>query len=162
MLRTKESPQSRREWGIVQRSFTRLLSPKVNALEPVRRAIRDGFQENFDTESAGGARWASLTPSTAADRRRQGYGPYHPILVRSGDYRSSFVDPTNPDHISKIERRSERLLIFEGSDDFRILWHEKGTRNMPARPALRISKGSEHVLLIALRLMIDSTLRSRK
>lgn len=161
MLRVKTSPQSNREWEIIRKAFTRLLSPKRSHLEPVRLAIRDGFQENFDTESAGGIPWARLAPSTAADRRRQGYAPYHPILVRTGGYRDSFVNPSNPDHISKIVRRSDRLQIFEGSDDFRVLWHEQGTRKMPARPVLTISNRAEDNLRLALRSMVAQTLRTR-
>jgi len=86
--------------------------------------------------------WESLRPYTQMERARLGYGAEHPILVREGTYRDSFIDPNSPHYVSDLE------LIGEGSYVQRIgttnplfPWHEKGTQpphNMPARPATPI------------------------
>ena len=161
MLTLKKTTQSEREWEQVRKAFLRLTSPRVSDLRPVQQAIRDGFADNFTHERSRGGVWPALAASTARDRERKGYGAYHPILVRTGDYRDSFVNAANPDHVSKIERRSGSLRIYEGSNDYRVIWHELGTRFMPARPVLPLSSSAEQNLAIALRNMVDRTLRKR-
>lgn len=76
-----------------------------------------------------GPNWAPLKPSTQADRRRKGYQPEHPILVRRGDLKTSAVRGKN-----HIRRFKGTRSIEVGSRDFKALFHELGTRNMRARP----------------------------
>lgn len=162
MINVKPTPQSEKEWRGIYESFLRILSPRTSELLPVQQAIRAGFEENFELERSGsGPLWARLAASTARERQRLGYGAYHPILVRTGDYRASFVNPGDPDHVSETVRDSTRLRIYEGSQDYRVAWHELGTVNMPARPVLSLSQNAEAGIEQALRQMIDGVLRKR-
>lgn len=67
--------------------------------------------------------WEQLAEATQKDRIRQGYEPNNP-LYRSGDLMNSIY--------SKIEEK----VAAVGSNDPIMLWQEKGTVHIPARPAL--------------------------
>lgn len=70
--------------------------------------VRMGFSRNFETESAGGDPWPQLAPYTVEERAQlmmsgeslvQGFGERHPILQRTGAYKSSWLDYSNPLHM---------------------------------------------------------------
>lgn len=142
-IRLEATPELRREVERLASFFERLARPSAREKARVSAAIRLGFEDNFATESAGGIPWPRLAESTARERRRLGFGPYHPILIRTGDYRKSFVWPGDADHISEDGTTAQGWYVEEGSEDYRVAWLEQGTRYMPARPVLEIGARGE-------------------
>ena len=131
---TPESERSLNEFFDRLENITRRVAQND---DPIREAIRWGFALNFERESAGnGPRWAALAESTNEERVRLGYPPEHPILVRSGAYRSSFVDEFGEGHVSAQGLSDVSLVIEEGSGDIRMGTLELGWVNIPARPVL--------------------------
>jgi hypothetical protein len=137
------TPELQREVDRLVSFFERLLHPTEAEKARVGAAIRIGFQSNFDDESAGGIPWPRLAEGTARERRRLGFGPYHPILVRSGEYRSSWVWPGDGDHVSEFAYTAQGWAVEEGSQDFRAIFHELGTQHMPARSVVEIGPRGE-------------------
>lgn len=112
--------------------------------EPIRAAIRRGFALNFLRESAGnGPPWAALAESTNDERERLGYPREHPILVRSGAYKASFIDADADGHVSAQGLSDISLLIEEGSGDIRVGTLELGWVNIPPRPVLGLNFTAE-------------------
>lgn len=149
-IRLETTPELRREVERLASFFERLSRPTEREKARVGAAIRLGFEENFATESAGGIPWPRLAESTARERRRLGFGPYHPILVRTGDYRKSFVWPGDADHVSEDGYMARGWFVEEGSRDYRVQWHEEGTRYMPARSVLEIGARGERRIGVTL------------
>lgn len=143
MLTLTESPQNGAEWQRIQRVITKLERPPASEMVEIQEAIRLGFQENFNTESAGGVPWAQLSRRTAIERLLSGYSPYHPILRRTGNYQSSWIDAINADHVSEIEYTGDGLILREGSEDERAAIHELGSGRVPARPVAVLSNNAE-------------------
>ena len=142
MITFQESAQNSQEWAAVERMIRTLQRPPDTLLAPSQEAIREGFDQNFRTESAGGVPWEPLAFSTVIDRVLLGYPGEHPILQRSGHYRSSFVDAVHADHVSVIEHRSDGVSLLEGTQDERAVYLERGRGRLPARPVLELSSAS--------------------
>ena len=142
-IRLETTPELRQEVERLALFFERLLKPTQAERERVAGAVRAGFAENFATESAGGIPWPQLAESTAKERRRLGFGAYHPILFRTGRYSKSFVWPGDADHVSEFEQREDGWTVAEGSQDYRTGWLEEGTQFMPARSVLEIGARGE-------------------
>lgn len=96
--------------------------------------VHDVLEESFAEEGSGGRPWAPLAFSTAMERVRQGYEPFHPILVRSGGLRSGLIDSDDPHQVLDIRENGGDLSVSIGTDDPRFAWHQQGTPTMPARP----------------------------
>jgi phage gpG-like protein len=127
--------------------------------EPIRAAIRQGFALNFERESAGnGPRWAPLAEMTQNERQRLGFGREHPILVRTGGYKASFIDDGAADHIAEREVTETALLIDEGSDDYRVSHLEFGWVNIPPRPVLGLSFVAEDAIGDEIDAILDRLL----
>ena len=142
MIEFRESPRNRIEDAALRRKVTRLLRPPESDLAPVQEAIRQGFEENFDSESAGGVPWAPLSPATVAQRILMGYGGAHPILQRSGHYHDTFTQAGNADHVSLITYNAGLTKMEEGSGDPLAAFIEPGTSKMPAREVLVLSSSA--------------------
>jgi hypothetical protein len=155
-----ESAQNQSQWAAIQRTVDNLLRPTKQQLQPVQEAIRAGFAENFDTESAGGQPWAQLALSTVIERVLLGYPNEHPILQRSGSYRSSFTD-VGGEHVSDIDYQSGVVSLFEGSRDERAAELELGVGKMPARPILEMSHHSIDTIGATINEMINEILNAR-
>lgn len=154
MIRLTTSPASDRAWRELEQMFASLAAPTPTDIRPVQDAIREGFEDNFDGERAGdGPAWQPLALSTANERRRLGYGPYHPILVRTGDYRDSFLNPGHPDHVSELVITGAGWTVAEGSEEERVDWLEYGTIHIPARPALELGRQAKERIEDALEAM---------
>ena len=139
MIGLTPSDESRRDLADFLRRLEALGDPTPQAVGVVQAAIRDGFAAVFASEGAAGAApWAELAEATRRERARLGYPPAHPILVRTGDYRASFVDPGHADHVSEWTSGGGVWTIAEGSSHRLAQYHEQGTSRMPARPAIRI------------------------
>ncbi len=128
--------------------------PTESDIEPIQTAIRAGFMDSFDAEAGADEPWAELRPATNLDRERQGYPPAHPILIRTGIYRESFINPGG-DHISEWFADDTGIVIQEGSNDYRIWWHEYGTENMSARTVLDLSGPSVENVASAIEMVFD-------
>ena len=139
MIEFRESARNRSEDAALRRKVSRLLRPPESELAPVQEAIRQGFEENFDSESAGGVPWAPLSPSTVAQRLLLGYGGSHPILQRSGHYHDTFTQAGNADHVSTITYNAGLTKVEEGSSDPLAAFLNEGTSKMPERDVLVLS-----------------------
>lgn len=121
----------------------RLIDRIVNMGNAEKRKIAGGvtkaFQENFSTEgAASGNPWRPLAPRTVATRRLLDWPGSRPILKRSGNYESSFVNSSNGNHIEEITRSGSGLIFDVGSRlAFRI--HERG--GVVSIPSLQLARG---------------------
>lgn len=123
----------------------------------VQSAVARGFQRNFSSQSGGTGRpWEPLALITQAERRRQGYAGARPILVRSGRYRDSLVNPDSPDHFSEVTQTATGIVFEEGSNSELVNFHEGGSRFYPPRPATELSQGSEDELGRVLDWIVES------
>lgn len=86
----------------------------------VQAAILDGFAENFRSEASALGAWPQLASLTRSEREAQGYPPAHPILVRSGSYRDSWLSERHPLHIHDVSKSGGDVSITEGSKDPRV------------------------------------------
>ena len=154
-IRLDATPELRQEVERLASFFERLLKPTEAEKARVGASVRLGFEANFADESAGGIPWPRLAESTAKERRRLGFGAYHPILVRTGSYRSSFVWPGDADHVSEDGYMAQGWFVEEGSQDYRAQWHEEGTRFMPARSVLEIGARGERRIRTTLDDIFD-------
>ena len=67
--------------------------------------------------------WEPLADATMEERSRRGYPADEPLLV-TGELRNS------------IEWNCDEHRGYVGSDNPKMIWHEWGTRDIPARPVL--------------------------
>jgi phage gpG-like protein len=106
---------------------------------PALQAIADDFRaliaRQFSTEGrAEGTPWpprvgAGLAPPSKRAMQAS------PLLVRTGALRNSLIEPHAPDHVEQIDATS---LTF-GTRVPYALFHQFGTRRMPARPLIVLS-----------------------
>lgn len=93
--------------------------------------VRRGFAYNFSVEGVPSSPWAELAPRTQREREEmlkqemgglvEGFTPTHPILQRTGKYRQSWVEKTDPDALSLTERpEANTLFMYIGSSDDRV------------------------------------------
>ena len=140
MIRFVPEPDSRRRLEEFLDRLDNIPRRMAERDEPIRESIRRGFWLNFERESAGnGPRWAPLAEATNDERERLGYPREHPILVRSGSYKASFVDPNAEGHVEAQGVSDISLLIEEGSGDIRVGTLELGWVNIPPRPVLGLN-----------------------
>lgn len=126
----------------VERLIDKISRPGNGQTRAIVDGIRQRFQENFTRQGSGAGRWAPLAPSTQLQRRAQGYAGGSPILVRSGNYRQSFVGRGGDSH-ERVWQSPIGLTIEAGSNDRRGRWLELGTSRMPARPVTLLDDAQE-------------------
>jgi phage gpG-like protein len=142
------SPESVRAVEQHARLIASIVQPDARLVTTIADAIREGFAESFRSESSAGDPWEPLAAWTIAERIRQGYGGEHPILVRGGDYRRSWVDDGHPDHVSRIELGGNEFSVVEGSSHAYAATHEMGGttdtgHTVPPRPVRLLSEDAE-------------------
>lgn len=120
----------------------RIIARRMAGLTPAAQStievsIRHEIARNFDSESAGGQRWAQLAPATVADRIRQGFPGSHPILQRTGAYRRSWAQGDDTEYTPT----NTGWEMYVGSSSPLARYHELGTSRMPARPARFLDDG---------------------
>lgn len=98
----------------------RVRQPTVQSLQGVSNTIRGLYAENFDREGNGSGAWVPLARSTQRERQRLGYAPAHPILVRRGVYRDSFLRRGAAGNVDEFDGDT----LYAGSDDYRVGYHE--------------------------------------
>lgn len=98
----------------------RVENPGSGERAKVATAITRGFAENFSTEgAASGEPWDALAAPTVATRRILGWAGEHPMLVRTGAYRRSWVESGAPDHVEVFEKTGTGWLMDVGSESER-------------------------------------------
>lgn len=142
MFRLIATSQSLRGVDEVARLFNNVaLAVTQRDEDDMAAAIRHEFRRNFGNHSSAQGPWAALAPSTIQDRLRLGFGP-GPTLVRTGNYRASFVS-SGAQHYSQAWRSSGLFALEEGSESVLATFHEGGTRRMPARPVTDLDSAAE-------------------
>ncbi len=89
----------------------------------VTPAISRRLASRFKQEGPG---WAPLAESTQRDRVRRGYDAAHPILMREGDLRRSFLD-------GSVQIYEPDWMYYVSPSEI-APYHQHGTPRMPARP----------------------------
>lgn len=136
------------------RLVDRISNPGSAQKRSVSDAIRRGYQDNFTTQgAASGQPWRALAPSTVAQRRRLGYAGSNPILVRGGNYRSSWVSDGS-EHYSSVRLQGGYTIFDEGSESPLARFHERGGARLPARPVSLLGDGSEARIVDTIEFMI--------
>lgn len=114
---------------------------QLKAMNDIADIARKHFQNQFGTEGAAfSTKWAQLAKSTRADRKRRGYKPARPILVRRGWLRASVVSKTSAKHkavISETQITLSSILKTKNGKYNLLELHQKGTKKMPARKIFR-------------------------
>jgi hypothetical protein len=82
----------------------------------------------FQQEGPG---WRPLARRTKRERSAQGYGPSHPILIRSRDLFKELTEKSHPKHVEVIKTGKYARITVGGSS-------EKFTRNQTGDKSLRI------------------------
>lgn len=158
MLRFVPTAESQAALERFLESIERLAAAPAEEFEVARQAIRHGFQMNFLGEGSAGGPWDDLAPYTVEQRELLGFPGEHPILVRTGDYEQSFVDPGHPDHVSELDRYDGYVELLEGTAHPYVETHEygrEGDPRVPARPVLLLEPVSEDALGAELDAVFD-------
>lgn len=159
MIRLKPDPSSEQLLEDFLARLQRGMKPTRTQLEPVRQAIRAGMARNFAAEAdAEMDPWANLSKRTQREREAAGYPKAHPILVRSGGYRASFIDPHDPEHVSQTTL-GLIIRLEEGTSDPRADELEAGENPLiPPRPATELGGAAIFSLDEAIADMLDTLL----
>lgn len=155
MIRLRPDDRTSAEIAEFIGKIDEMVTPGQDAIRPIQETIRAGFAFNFAAERGDDRPWAPLAPFTMRERRRLGFPPDHPILVRRGEYRASFTEEGHPAHVSEWSAAGGRWIVEEGSRDERADHLEFGTWRIPARPVTIIGRSGEDLLLTTLELMFD-------
>jgi phage gpG-like protein len=112
-------------------AFQESLADQQPALAAIADDLREMIARQFASEGrAEGAPWAKLAPSTLRRRRAS-----TPILYETGALLRSLGEPGAAGHVEELEGYSLTL----GSRLPYALYHQTGTRRMPARPIIVLS-----------------------
>jgi len=111
----------------------------VTDYRPVWPLFEDLFyaqeKNQFQTEGAeGGAEWQQLSEKYG-DWKRVHF-PGKPILQRTGDLERSLTSASDPNTV----RREERKTLTLGSRVSYAIYHQTGTKKMPARPEIQLTE----------------------
>ena len=155
MIRFTASDANQLVWSELDAFVKQIEKPNRQSVKAIADIVRWSFAENFADERAGDeGDWEPLAPRTVAERINQGYSGEHPILKRSGDYKDSFTNPTDAEHVEILEYTSSGWDLFVGSQDDRINllevggWHNGSY--VPARPVLYLGSEQEYRIGTAL------------
>lgn len=129
-------------------------NPPSQTTQQIENAVRSGFADNFASESAGGNPWPELAFTTMLDRVLHGFPAAHPILVRAGEYRASFVDSGNPDALYEFFPGGDSWAMEVGSSDSRVEELELGTELIPARPVTVLDTDAENNVIAVIERML--------
>ena len=96
------------------------------------------MRDVFATEGAAtGPAWAPLTPQTLFDKKIRGFGE-QPKLVRTEAMRDGFTNRRS--RHARVMRTRLSLSIGPQQSIFYAIFHQLGTKFMPARPIVRFNK----------------------
>jgi phage gpG-like protein len=112
--------------------FQESLADQQPALAAIADDCREMIAEQFASQGgAEGTPWAPLAPSTLRRRRAS-----PSILYATGALRRSLTEPGAAGHIEELEDQSLTL----GTRLPYALYHQTGTRRLPARPIIVLSE----------------------
>lgn len=118
--------------GDALENFQASLADNSEVLAAIADDLREMVSDQFATEGrAGGTPWAELAPSTLRRSRGRRAG----ILYSTGALLGSLGAIGAPGHVEQLHRQS---LLF-GSRLPYAIFHQTGTRRMPARPIIALS-----------------------
>jgi hypothetical protein len=142
MMTLRPNPQSQQHFNQTIEHIQQLAIPPAPLVSAIQQAICEEFERNFTSESDAGLSWPRLSEVTIRIRLAQGYGA-GPILVRSGDYKRSWVEPTHPQHVHELRQSSSHWSVEEGSEHAFTAKHELGDGRTPARPVSHVTVAGE-------------------
>ena len=116
-------------------------------------AINQGFQRNFSGEGSRRGKWRPLALSTVIDRQRRGFAGQHPILVREGNLRASFVQ-RGGDHVEEFQYTAQGWRMLAGSESEIGFFQELGTQRIPPRPITELTGDAEQRIINTIDYMI--------
>jgi hypothetical protein len=154
MMTLRPSAQSTQQFFQTIESIQQLTTPPAPLVSAIQQAICEEFERNFTSEADAGLSWPRLSEVTIRIRLAQGFGA-GPILVRTGDYKRSWVDPTHPAHVHELRQSSSHWSVEEGSEHAFTAKHELGEGKTPARPARNVTVAGEE----RISRVIDAGLR---
>ena len=136
-------------------TFGHAFSTLKPAWDLIGQDVRADFMQNMigegwlfnKTASGRAAQWAPLAASTVAERVRLGYGGEHPILWRTGMLGESLAMAGAPGNISEVGDWEARF----GTDIPYGRFHQLGTRRMPARPIVGLTRDRKAAVVRRLR-----------
>jgi phage gpG-like protein len=133
----------------LRRAF--VLYKRIEDLTPAWQRMIPALQDYIARRIASGGTLHNLPPFAPLSPRYARYKarryPGAPILVRSGRLRNALTQPDHPDAIADMQ--PDRLTF--GTRIPYALYHQLGTRKMPARPPIKLSKPIQTQLLTILR-----------
>lgn len=130
------------------------LSP---AWEEVGQDLLLDFSANYEVEGgvfSKGSKWPPLALSTVADRIRKGYGGWSPMLVRTGALKASVLMRGAPGNVYSVNKTS----LTMGSTYPTAVFHQFGTRKMPARTLVGLSWNRRSGIVARLNDYIQQTI----
>ena len=129
---------------------TPMRDPDIRAgMERAEETYLSGMQQRYVANSGGGGDWRELTRRTREQRRRQGFQPARPILIRDATlYRG--LERRKPGNLFETTESSvkggyggaaKHPAYSDGTGgDVSVAqvaaWHQQGTPRMPARKIL--------------------------
>lgn len=128
---------------------------------PIQMGIVAGFAQNFDEEASGGFPWPPLARRTLEERDIEGFPyPEHPMLVRTGRYRRSWVNLHDHLHFHRHFVSWDSLFIEEGSSDPRVPTLSGGDwmHSVPERPVEELDDAA----INRLDIVISHTIRVKQ
>lgn len=107
----------------------------TNAWKKIGKDFRETEEKVFTGQGSYGSRgrWVKLSPKYEAYKNRT--HPGKPILQKTGDLKRSLTQKGG-NNIEIIEP----MKITLGTNDVKLKYHQKGTKKMPARPPITITK----------------------
>lgn len=143
VVRTKESIQEYAQaWSRIE-DTVRNLPGQVT--EPIVALMQEAVQDIFAQEGVPGVhKWRGLHITTVRRRKQQGFGGWHPILVRTGSLFESLYEG-----ITTVRRGANCTITLTSRDwRFPILHAGMASVNIPSRPMLPIGSYAGKLLLV--------------
>ncbi len=164
MITVKVDPKSRAAVSKLRDDMNatrEALDDREKPLEKIKARQIKRWDANFTRQGNLYQPWAALAKSTLEDRKYLGYGP-GPILVRTGNTRSHFVD-LNEKGI--IKQESVRWNMRDKAGAY-PLTHELGRPNifatMPRRRLWEMNEEDEEGAALIMEKWIDSIIKRYK
>ena len=123
----------------LQQLATALEQPLRPLFETISEEWVSNFKEHFRSQSDSAGAWAGLSATTQKRRRKLGYGPTSPILLRTSDLLNSLqaLEVTDTSMSVGTRHESAELLHFGGSTGSTSAIPD---RDVPARPFVSLSE----------------------
>lgn len=100
--------------------------------------------------------WAQLAESTVRERERLGYGGAHPILFREGNLATALAERGAEGNIFELSPTG----ISAGTDLYYAGFHQDGTRKMPARPIVGLTRDRQSNVLRTINEFVIEQVRA--